>query len=1033
MTVEPSSRGQGDERLRPVIEANFAAMSRDNHVRVDRIFGALMLLQWAAAVAAVLVVSPYTWIGERNELHPHFVMAIVGGGLLASLPVALAVVCPGHLATRLVMSISQAMFSAMFIHLSGGRIETHFHVFGSLAFLAAYRDWRVLVPMTAITALDHLARGLWWPQSVFGAATVSQWRWLEHAAWVLFEDVVLLITIRQNVHEMHNRAWQGAKLDEAVQVAAANERRFRAGFDQAAVGICYLDADGGFIRANACFCSIAGYTPRELTGRRFEDLTHSEDTFRDREAVRRLLDREVDHVDYEKRCLHKAGYVVWVRVTVSRIRGERQTADQLLAVVQDVSDAKRARQLLEASYEEIRKLSLVASKTRHSVIIGDADGTIEWVNEGFTRLTGYTAAEVLGARPGRLLQGELTDTATQERIRERLRAGQSVSEEILNYSKDGRAYWIDLRVDPVFDESGEVTQFIATQTDITERKENTERLQKATEAAEAANRAKSQFLANMSHEIRTPLNGILGFTEVLLRSPDAEERERQDYLKTILNSGRHLLTLINDILDLSKIEAGQLTIERIACSPHDVLAEAISILRVPAAEKGIGLEYSWDPRTPQRVVTDPVRLKQLLMNLIGNAVKFTDQGGVKVSAHFELRAEKPTLTIQVRDSGVGIPPDKLETIFRPFTQADDSVTRRFGGTGLGLAICRSIAEALGGERSVESTLGEGSVFTVRIEVAPANEPATSGRPDPRSPSPVASTAAALGAFAACGVEPGSQARRDIGLAGSPVDSNAPANARPPIDLGGLRVLVVDDGETNRKLISIQLRRVNALVSTAEHGGAAVDRVAGGRFDVILMDMQMPVMDGYTATRTLRQRGFAGPIIALTANAMHGDRQKCEAVGCSGYLTKPINADELIAALDGVAKVLRGAAVYSSEPSRRAAEPKPRRLGQQPSAAAPQGPYRSSLPTDDPEIREIVVEFVERLGEKIDAMVEALAAEDYESLAKLAHWLKGAGGTVGFDCFTNPAATLEEQSLARDAHLALSMIETVAAIRGQISV
>lgn len=521
--------------------------------------------------------------------------------------------------------------------------------------------------------------------------------------------------------------------------------------------------------------------------------------------------------------------------------------------------------------------------------------------------------------------------------------------------------------------------------------------------AESANQSKSEFLANMSHEMRTPLNGILGFTQLLQREAEVSPEERVEFLATIQSSGQHLLELINDILDLSKIEAGRMDVEKRPCSPRQLVADVVSLLRVKAQEKGLVLEHEYLGKVPEVIVSDSARIKQLLMNLVGNAIKFTADGSVRIVTAIENFGGETKLRFDVVDTGMGIPAEKLELIFDPFVQADNSVTRCFGGTGLGLAISRRIARALGGDLTVCSTVGMGSVFSTTVD-------------------PGDLTGVPLTEFR-----------------GGDVETSPDELREAPATIQGAKILVVDDGSTNRKLISVVLRRAGAEVSSAENGQQAVEMVSGGTFDLVLMDMQMPVMDGYTATKRLRDSGQTVPIIALTANAMKGDEQKCLSSGCSGFLTKPIDSKKLVqTTLEWLAKGRRGKSKLGPLPQTRTRSnddvlpPRANEIsGPTNSSSAKLPPLECQLPLDDPDFFDIAREFVQRLEIKLIELQHAVEAEDVSALKSLGHWLKGAAGTVGFQDFTNPARKLENAAEVRDFDTVRQQFKAIHALANRI--
>ncbi|MCH9652632.1 MAG: response regulator [Planctomycetes bacterium] len=391
--------------------------------------------------------------------------------------------------------------------------------------------------------------------------------------------------------------------------------------------------------------------------------------------------------------------------------------------------------------------------------------------------------------------------------------------------------------------------------------------------AEASNQSKSAFLANMSHEIRTPMTAILGYTEILELEATSHQMPELflDSLEIIKRNGGHLMELINDILDLSKIEADKIEIESILCSPKKIVEEVLELVQVRAEAKGLKLEASFEYPLPFKIKSDPTRIRQILINLIGNAIKFTEVGTIRLETRLlESAGQEPQVQFTVVDQGIGMTESQRSNLFRPFMQADSSTTRKYGGTGLGLTICKRLAELLGGEITVSSEPDQGSQFSVTVQ-----------------------------AGSLVGIklmqEHSNESSQDV------QESHQSQTGHPTSDepcLKGIKILLAEDGPDNQRLISFILKKAGAEVSVAENGEVAyqagLESMEGGLlYDVILMDIQMPVLDGYEATGKLRERGYTGPIIALTANAMEGDREKCIDAGCNDYLKKPVNRTRML--------------------------------------------------------------------------------------------------------------------------------------------
>jgi signal transduction histidine kinase/CheY-like chemotaxis protein len=506
---------------------------------------------------------------------------------------------------------------------------------------------------------------------------------------------------------------------------------------------------------------------------------------------------------------------------------------------------------------------------------------------------------------------------------------------------------------------------------ITARKLAEERLENARQEAESANSAKSAFIANISHEIRTPMNAILGYADMLL-GPENSAEQRVDCVKVIRRNGEHLLAIINDILDISKVEACRMSAEQIPCELPQLIADVVALTNPRAAEKGLRFEVTFDEVIPRTVQTDPVRVKQVLVNLVGNAIKFTAAGTVRLHVAQEVSYFTQNIRFSVSDTGIGMTPAQLAKLFQPFTQADASTTRKFGGTGLGLTISKRLAQILGGDIEVKSEEGAGSTFGFWINGGPRE---------------------------------GVKLIRNLTQEQLSIPDLATASRGREIRLEGT-VLLVEDGEDNQHLLTAFLEHAGMKVTLAVNGEIAVKAALEGNFDLILMDMQMPVMDGYRATGELRRLGYTKPIVALTAHAMAEDRLKCLQAGCTEYMSKPVDRHKL---LTTCAIYLPGAIVSPRPPEQEVEEPAPAPAATAVDAAAAceaAPSLRSSMATD-PRVGKVLAKFISRLPERVTTIQNALDEGDLEALRQAVHNLKGAGSGYGFRPLSEQSAKAED--------------------------
>lgn len=638
---------------------------------------------------------------------------------------------------------------------------------------------------------------------------------------------------------------------------------------------------------------------------------------------------------------------------------------------------------VEAAEKELREtrdtMQLMMNALTEGIYMVNLRGEATYANKAALRMIGYEIEEILGKSQHDLVHYARADGSHYPKeecpIYAVLKTGVACyHENEVFWRKDGSTFPVGYAAAPIMDSNGVIQGAVVSFQDITERKKTEARLREfnaqmafkslelaaAKETAIEATRLKSEFLANMSHEIRTPMNGVIGVTTLLLEC-ELKPREKQ-YARTILNSAESLMQIINDILDFSKIEAGKIELERISFDMQQLCGEVHDMMNIKAREKGIDLFLRFASHAPRRVVGDPGRVRQVLFNLINNAIKFTDKGHVTVSVRATAYAAGPVqFEFEVEDTGIGIPDDKTNYIFNKFTQADQSTARKFGGTGLGLSICRELTHMMGGDIGVRSQLGKGSTFWFRIQL----------QEDPMS---------------------------SIDSAPAENATSQPPSA-PPL-VSNLKVLLVEDNPVNQMVATAMLEKLGCQCATADNGDIACRMVQQESFDLILMDCQMPVMDGYEATEKIRQHEAATghsrtPIIAFTAHALKGNDEKCKAAGMDDFISKPVRQSDLERVLSAWVTGDGAVTAHSAANVTKTADDIDRAA------------FDQFATTMGESLGAVLQRYVETASEYIRSISNACETQNYESLMAAAHPLKSSSRQVGATKVARLAAELEK--------------------------
>lgn len=727
-----------------------------------------------------------------------------------------------------------------------------------------------------------------------------------------------------------------------VNALGESERRFRTIADASPMLLWISDDSGNRTFFNQAWCEFTGLSREDSIADHWIKSIHPDD----REVYNRKW-AETSHqkirFQQEFRLRHCSGTYRWVLEQAMPMFSSSGRLEGYVSSCVDLSSRMTDELQYQNNEARFRAISEAAPL---GIFVTDSDGNYIYTNIQFQKITGQTAEESFGSGWQRALADE-----DRERVAASWYAATRTAkpfEEVYRFRKpNGEIAWASVKAAAI-NSTDTVSGWVGTVEDITARLKADSELVEAKQSAEAATHAKGQFLANMSHEIRTPLTAIIGFAESL-REERHHAADELHCLDVILSNGKHLLEIINGILDLSKIDAGALTIERTSFNLVEMIEEIRLMFAPRIAEKALSFSVKYEWPLPSQIITDPLRLKQVLINLLSNAIKFTDNGWIELIVAFDPTAKRVSYT--VADSGIGIAPEQIAKLFKPFSQANETITRQFGGTGLGLTISAHLVHALGGQIEVTSNPGHGSTFS--FSIAPEFAPV------PRFISEL------------------------------PGEETIPAAAPTTLPYLAGRVLFADDALDNRRLVDHLLRKAGVQPMLVEDGQQAIDAALAQEFDLILLDVQMPNVDGLTAARTLRQAGLRTPIVSLSAGALTSDVLKAIDAGCSMHLAKPFTRDSFFEMLR---KFLRD----------------------DETARLPSDAVVSAKLSDDAEMNQLLVDFIDSLPVRVEDLLTACQGEDWTTIEARAHKLRGSAGLYGFPELGSLAERIEALAKKRDA-------------------